>query len=182
MRVAVFITALLTVLLTSCSNEPSLQKYFVEHAEQKNFVTIDIAPNLLKSDSIKLSEDEKAALASVKKLNVLFFKKDSLGTNKAIYDTEKKNVKELLKTETYDELMHFGSNKAGLSVHTVGENDNIDEFVLFMHQEENGFGVIRVLGDDMNPNHALQMMELLQNGSLNIEQFKPIKDMMISKQ
>ncbi|WP_297333212.1 DUF4252 domain-containing protein [Flavobacterium sp.] len=182
MRIAVFIAGLLATLLTSCSNEPSLQKYFVEHTEEKNFMTLDIAPNLLKSDSIKLSADEKAALESVKKLNVLFFQKDSLGTNAPQYEKEKKNVKELLKDEQYDELMHFGSNKAGVSVHTVGENDDIDEFVLFMHQEENGFGVIRVLGDNMNPNHALQMMELLQKGNLNIEQFKPIQEMMVPKQ
>lgn len=182
MRILVLVAGLFVTLLTSCSNEPSLQKYFVEHSEQKHFMTIDIAPNLLKSDSIKLSGDERAALESVKKLNVLFFQKDSLGTNTAQYEKEKKNVKELLKDEQYDELMHFGSNKAGVSVHTVGENDDIDEFVLFMHQEQNGFGVVRVLGDNMSPNHALQMMELLQKGNLNLEQFKPIQDMMVTKQ
>lgn len=176
MRKIFVVTALITLLLTSCNSEPSLQKYFVKKGETKNFVTLDIAPNFVNSDKISLTTEEKDALESLKKLNVLIFKKDSIDTG--LYKTEKQNVNELLKKEQYEELMRVGSSKRGVSIYTVGEEDVVDEFVLFIHQQENGFGVVRILGDDMNSNSIMPIIGLMQKGNLNLEQLRPLQDIM----
>ncbi|KAF2518465.1 DUF4252 domain-containing protein [Flavobacterium salilacus subsp. salilacus] len=176
MKKVFFIAGLLLVMLSSCDNKPSLQKYFVEKSQTKNFVALDIAPNFVDTDSIKLSADEKAALQSLKKLNILIFENDSLNTQ--LYKTEQNNVKNLLKDEQYEELMRYGSNNEGVCIYAVGKDVHIDEFVLFMHRQDNGFGVVRLLGDDMNPNNIMTMMQLLQKGNLNLEQLEPLKDIM----
>ncbi len=172
----VFVIAVLLVLLVSCESKPSLQKYFVEKSQTQNFVALDIAPNFINTDSITLSADDKEALQSLEKLNILIFKGDSLNTQ--LYKTEQNNVKTLLKDEQYEELMRYGSNKEGVYIYTVGQDVHIDEFVLFMHQQDNGFGVVRVLGDDMNPNNIMKIVGLLQKGNLNLEQLKPLQDIM----
>lgn len=177
----VFVGAVvLLVTLVSCNNKPSLQKYFVEKSQTQNFVALDIAPNFIDTDSITLSADDKEALQSLNKLNILIFQGDSLNTQ--LYKTEQNNVKTLLKGEEYEELMRFGSNKEGVSIYSVGEDEHIDEFVLFMHQQDNnGFGVVRILGDDMNPNNVMKMVGLLEKGNLNLEQLKPLQNIMIKK-
>jgi PBP1b-binding outer membrane lipoprotein LpoB len=42
--------ALLSLFLSSCNSEPSLQKYFVENTENKNFIALDVSPDILNVD------------------------------------------------------------------------------------------------------------------------------------
>jgi hypothetical protein len=72
------IILLLTFVFVSCSNEPTLQKYFVENSESTEFFAIDIAPSILKTDALTLTSEETAALDAFKKMNILAFKKDSI--------------------------------------------------------------------------------------------------------
>ena len=62
-----------STLLSSCNDEPSLQKYFVEKTENKNFIALDLSPNMLNVDSLKLTVDENNALKSFEKVNILAF-------------------------------------------------------------------------------------------------------------
>ncbi|MGK4567443.1 DUF4252 domain-containing protein [Flavobacterium sp. 3HN19-14] len=92
----IYILALISGLfLTGCNSGPSLQKYFVENTENKNFIVVDVAPGILQLDKSKLTVEQAEALASFEKINVLAFKLDS--TNVAQYDVEKTKVKEILK-------------------------------------------------------------------------------------
>ena len=170
---------LLVLVFASCSNEPSLQKYFVEKGENKDFVGLDIAPNLMMSDSIQLSADEKKAVESLKKMNVLIFR--ATDTNKPEYEQEKTAVKEILKDEKYDELIKFNSGGQGASVTTMGEGEKIEEVVVFVHNDDNGFGVIRVLGKDMTPNNVMTLVGLLQKANLNMTQLEPLRQLMDNK-
>ena len=43
------------LLLFGCKNEPSLQKYFVENTENKNFTALDLTPKMLNIDNKKLT-------------------------------------------------------------------------------------------------------------------------------
>jgi hypothetical protein len=162
--------------LVSCNQKPTLQKYFVEHSEKKSFSTIDIAPGLLESNKLGLSADEKVALKSMHKFNVLFFKIDQ--NNKPEFEQEKKNVKAVLKEDAYEELMSFGSNKTGASLSTKGTGDKIDEFVVFVHNSDTGFGVVRVLGKDMTPNNVMTIAGILQKSNFDSEQLKPLKELL----
>ena len=169
---------IVSALFSSCNNEPSLQKYFVEKTENKNFVALDLSPNMLNIDSSKLSSEENAALKSFEKVNILAFKLND--SNKAEFESEKVKVGKILKEEKYQELMKFGSGKDGASVSFVGDDEHIDEFVFYANNKENGFAVIRVLGKDMNPTGILSLMSVLKNANVDLEQLKPLQQM-ISK-
>lgn len=99
----VFIAALCTVLFLSCSNKPTLQKYFVENTENKDFIAIDISPSILNLEKITLNATEEKALKTFDKMNVIAFKKDSLSSTKLKEEDVK--IKAILKDESYQQLM-----------------------------------------------------------------------------
>ncbi|RWX01052.1 DUF4252 domain-containing protein [Flavobacterium cerinum] len=179
MKRNLYLLGLVMLLFVSCDQKPTLQKYFVEKGNAKDFMTVDIAPSFIKTDGLKLSADEQAALKSLHKLNVLVFQRNK--TNEKEYDTEKTAVKALLKSDKYDELMKVNSGDGGLSVNTKGEGEHIEECVLFLHGKENGFGVIRVMGENMTPNNVMTIVGLLQKANLDISQLKPLQDMLKEK-
>lgn len=170
---------IMTLTLVSCNQKPSLQTYFVEKSEAKDFVTLDLGTGFIKADKLKLTPEETSAMESMQKLNVLIFKSNN--TNAAEYDTEKDKVKKLLKTDNYEELMKVNTSQGGMSVSTKGKGEHIEEFVLFLNRQDTGFGVIRVLGKDMTPQNVLTMVNLLQKSDLDTGQLKPLMDIMKQK-
>ncbi len=162
----------LVVVMMSCKDEPSLQQYFVKSGEKKEFMSMDISSSILNVNESKLSESEKKALASFDKVNVLAFKKDN--KNNAQYSKEIQEVKAILKDTTFQPLIKLNGVGHNASIMLVGDNKQIDELVLFGNQKELGFTVIRVLGDNMKPEDAMQFFSILQKSNVDMEQLKPI--------
>ena len=162
-----------TFLMSSCNNKPSLQKYFVENTDNKNFIALDLSPSILNIDAAKLTTEQNAALKSFDKMNILAFKLDA--KNKPEFEVERIKVNEILKDEKYQQLMKFGSGKEIASVSFVGDIEHIEEFILFANKKENVFAVIRILGKDMNPNGIMTMMSVLQKTDIDVEQLKPLQ-------
>lgn len=176
MKLVLFLTALLSSLLFgSCNSEPTLQKYFVENTENKDFIALDISSNILDVDKTKLSVAQTEALQSFDKINVLAFKLND--KNKSEFETERAKVNLILKDTKYQELMRFGSGKQGASVSYVGTDNHIDEFVFFANKNDTGFAVVRVLGKDMNPNNILNMISVLKESKIDLEQLKPLQEL-----
>ncbi|QSB28165.1 DUF4252 domain-containing protein [Flavobacterium circumlabens] len=174
MKISVFTSALLALLtLISCESKPSLQKYFVENTDNKNFIALDVSPSILNLDKAKLSAAQTEALNSFDKMNILAFKANA--TNTTAFETERAKVKAILKDPKYQELMKFGSGKEGASISYVGTDENIEEFVVFVNRKENGFAVVRVLGKDMNPNNIMTLMSVLKQSKIDMEQLKPLQ-------
>jgi len=179
MKRNLYLLGLLMLVLVSCDQKPSLQKYFVEKSQAKNFMAVDIGTGFLKNEGLKFTDEETKALESMQKLNILIFKRNE--KNGADYDAQKAEVNTLLKSDNYDELMKMSLGGGGFSVNTKGEGGHLDEFVLFLNNKDTGFGVIRVLGDDMTPKNVMTLVGLLQKSNLNNAQLKPIMDMMRQK-
>lgn len=179
MKYIYLIALICSLFLTSCNSEPSLQKYFVENTESKDFIAVDISPDILNIEKTKLTPEQSAALQSFDKMNILAFKLDS--TNIAKYDAERAKVSDILKDEKYQKLMSFGSGKNGVTVSFVGEEENIEEFVLYAKSNETGFAVVRILGDKMNPTHIMNMLSVMQKSNMDLEQLKPLQEMMMQK-
>ena len=169
----ILIIAIVALTLASCKSEPTLQTYFVEKTEDTNFVAVDISPSILQLDQTKLTVEQTQALESFDKMNILAFK--AADTDPVLYEAEKNKVKELLKNEKYQELMKFGAKNAGGSLSFVGDDEHIDEFILFANQSDTGFAVVRILGNDMNPTGVMTLMSLLQQSNINSEQLKPLE-------
>ena len=164
------------LLLVGCNSEPSLQKYFVENSENKDFIAVDVSPSILNVDASKLTADQAKALRSIDKMNILAFKRND--KNQAQFEAERSKVNAILKDEKYQQLMKFGSGKDGASVSYVGDDEHINEFVVYANKKENGFAVVRVLGKDMNPTSIMNMISILKESNLDLEQLKPLQEMM----
>ena len=173
MRIALYLAILVSLFLSSCNNEPTLHKYFVDSSEKKDFIALDVSPSIINIDKTKLTAEQKTALGSFDKMNVLAFKLNE--TNKAQYDVESQKVTQILKDKKYQELMKVGSGKDAASVSFVGDENHINEFILFAKKKENGFAVVRILGNDMNPNNILNMISLLKSSNIDMDALKPLQ-------
>jgi hypothetical protein len=176
MKVLLFIITLLVGLVFgSCNSEPTLQKYFVENTENKDFIAVDLSSSILNVDKAKLTVAQSEALHSFDKMNVLAFKLND--KNKAQFEVERAKVNLILKDTIYQQLMKFGSGKEGASVSYVGTDDHINEFVFFANKKDIGFAVVRVIGKDMNPTHIMNMISVLKESKIDLEQLKPLQEL-----
>jgi len=165
--------SLLLMSFIACEKEPSLQKYFVEKTESTDFISVDMSPSILNIKPDALSVDQQEALKTFKKMNILAFKINE--ENKSKFAGDRTKVKEILKDEKYQELMKFGSGKEGAAVYYVGKDDAIEEFVLYGSKDENGFAVVRILGNKMNPEDFMTLLSALQKSDIDMEQLKPLE-------
>lgn len=162
--------------LVSCQNKPTLQQYFVDSMDKKEFVTLDVAPSILNIDQAKIAPEQKKALASFERMNILALKRTP--QNGAEVSREIAKMDGILKDPQYQELIKFGSGKDGVSIRFLGEDEHIDEFVVYAKGQERGLAVVRILGNDMNPTDVVNIVTSLQSSNFNLEQLKPLKDML----
>ncbi|MDD3003897.1 DUF4252 domain-containing protein [Flavobacterium sp.] len=179
MKIKTLIIICCSWLMLSCNSEPTLQKYFVQHTEDANFISLDISPSVLKIKPDQLTDAEKKAFDSFNKMNILAFQLDSVNATK--YETEKTNVEKILKDEQYQSLIKFGSGKEGISVSYIGTEEKIDEIILFAKNDKTGFAVARILGNKMTPTDMIQFVGILQKTDFDLDQLKPLKDMVSKK-
>jgi hypothetical protein len=176
MKKMLVVSIVLSLAFGGCKNEPSLQKYFVENTENKDFIALDISPTILNVDKTTLSADQKTALKSFEKMNVLAYKRND--KNQAEFEIERAKINLILKDEKYQQLMKVSSGKEGASVSYIGSDEHIEEFVFYAHRSENGFAVVRVLGKDMNPTNIVTMLQLLKKSNIDLEQLKPLQQLL----
>jgi hypothetical protein len=177
MRVITFLAIALSLLLISCNLKPSLQKYFVDNQEKPGFVVVDVSPSILNLDKTKLTADQSKALSSFEKMNILAYQIND--KNKSEFDIEIKKINEILNdTTNYQQLMKFGSGKDGASISFVGNEDHVDEFILYGAKSDNGFAVVRILGKDMNPADAMTFLSVLKESNIDMKQLEALTGLM----
>lgn len=152
--------SLAIVFLASCSSQQSLQEYYVDNKENPNFISLDIPANILKMDEVELTDNQKKAVSSLKKFNVLAFRKTM--DNNADYKLEKAKVKEILKNDKFVELMKINSSYGKGVIKYLGDDDAIDEVIIYGDSKEKGFALVRVLGKDMHPADVMQLIQAIQ--------------------
>lgn len=169
----IVVMVILVATFFSCDQNPSLQTYFVDNQEKPNFLSIDVPLSMLKIDESKLTEEQKEAYNSIDKVNMLAYKKDSV--DQTNFKMELSKVKTILDDQKYQELMRGGNSTEGkFVVKYLGDDDDIDEFILFGNSNDMGFAVVRILGDEMDANKLMQLSSVLQKGNIdnaNISQF-----------
>lgn len=151
---------LAVLVLSSCSSTQSLQEYYVDNKENPNFISLDVPASILNLSETDLNNAQKEAISSLKKLNILAFKKSD--ENTAEFKLEQTKVKNILKDETYVELMKLNSSFGKGVIKYLGDEDAIDEVIIYGSSTEKGFMVVRVLGENMNPAHLIQFINALE--------------------
>ena len=164
--------SLAALTLFSCSNEKSLQRYLVDRQDDDAFLKIDIAASLLQTDSNSLTQEEKDILKTVKKINVVAFPLN--GENDAQYEEKKQELKDIVSQDKYKTLMKFGSNSKGATLKYLGEEDAISEILVFASDDEKGFALFRLLGDNMRPDQMIKLMNSIEKGDLDVSKLSSI--------
>ncbi|WP_036386878.1 DUF4252 domain-containing protein [Muricauda sp. MAR_2010_75] len=162
------------ILLASCSSQQSLQEYYVDNSENPNFISIDLPASILKMDAVDLNATQKEAVESLRKFNLLAFKKNS--DNAMEYEVERKKVREILKGDDFVELMKINSKYGKGVIKYLGDEDAIDEVIIYGDSDDKGFALVRVLGKDMNPAHIVQLMQAIQKSDYKGEGLGEIGD------
>jgi Domain of unknown function (DUF4252) len=175
MKSKAFIFSLLIVfvLLLSCDDKQSLQEYYIENSEKGDFISIDVPASILNLSEVSLTEEQRSAYESVKKLNILAFRLNE--GNKTEYEVEKSKVKDILNDTKYQELMTFNNGKQRGTVKFLGTEDAIDEVIIFGSDNKRGFALIRVLGNDMKPGNMVKLMDVMDKADIDGEEFGELK-------
>lgn len=167
------LVALITlVLVTSCSSNQSMQEYYIANADNPHFLSLDVPASILNLDYTELNSEQKEALSSLKKLNILAFKKTD--SNEAAYVLEKEKIKTILKNGKFVDLMKLNTSYGKGEVKYLGKEDAIDEVIIYGSSDDKGFAIIRVLGNNMNPAHLVQLLQTIQNSDVKGDGFGEI--------
>lgn len=170
-------TALMSLLL-GCDSDQSLQKYYVENQGNNQFLAVDIPASLF-TNAESLSPEQKEVLETVKKVNVLGI---PMKPGKAeIIEEEKIKIAEILENEKYQLLMKVGGDGKRMEVYFTGDDEAVDEIIVYGFDMEKGMGIARVLGDDMNPSDILNLVRSMQSGEVNIDGLNNVTNMFIEK-
>lgn len=167
---------LFIIALSSCSSTQSLQEYYVDSAENPNFLKFDVPSSILNLDNADLSNAQKEAFESLKKLNVLAFRKTV--NNQGDYEVERTKVKAILKNNDFVELMKMNTPYGKATIKYLGDEEAIDEVIIYGDNKEKGFALIRVLGDDMNPANMMQLLEAIQKSDYKGEGFGQLEELL----
>lgn len=165
-------TLFAAAFLVSCSNSVSLQRYFVDNQETKNFISQDIPLSLIEIDKTEFTEEQKEAYNSVSKLNFLGYKADE--NNAEELKAEIETVKTILSDAKYKELMEFSDKGNKVVVKYIGNDEEADEVVVFGSSKDMGFAVVRILGNDMSPDKMVTLVSAMQKANVDENQIEDI--------
>lgn len=170
--ISIFVSAIvLTILLVSCDSGQSLQKYYVDSESNDNFISLDIPASIINLKE-GVSEEDQETLKTLKKLNVLAFKIDD--ENKDEYLVENKKIKEILENKNFNELMRGKHEGINFIVKYLGDDDEMDEVILYASDNSKGFVVARVLGDGMKPAKIMKLLKSMENFDKDNSAFEQI--------
>jgi len=173
-----FLYALLCVaVLASCNNEQSLQKYYVENQEDTDFLALDI-PTSMFTNSSSFEAEQKETMESIKKINVLALKKEE---NPSKFEEEKVKLDEIFKDDKYQLLMRYGGGNRKAALYFTGDDDAIDELIVYGYNDNQGLGVARVLGENMNPEKIMKLMKSLKEDNIDVDGFKKLGEIFGNK-
>ncbi|WP_052752848.1 DUF4252 domain-containing protein [Kordia zhangzhouensis] len=142
--------------MTSCSDKNSLHNYILNNAEKIGFSSSTIPIGSLKGESLQLTEKQQEAFDAIQRVNVLLYKYDP--NKEEEYSVEKKKIASILKQKKYEELIDLG-NKG--TIKYIGEEEEIDEIIIFVSNKELGFAITRIVGDDMTLTKFMELYQLV---------------------
>jgi hypothetical protein len=165
-----FVLGFATLLFVACNTELSLQQYYVEKSEDPNFLSVDIPANVLGLNMAELSEENKKTFDSFRKLNMLLFKYSV--ENESVFTKEKAVLKNIFSQQKFNTLMTLSDKDLNAKIMYIGDDDAIDEVVVYGDIKNIGFGVVRILGNDMNPEQLASFASQLNSSDFDIKQLK----------
>ena len=151
----------IAIAIVACGgSEASLQKYYIDSQDDKNFISVDVPASILTLQE-DVEPEVKEAYKSLKKMNVLAFTKND--TNEAEYAIEKEKVKKILKNSKFTELFRMNDKGRSVVIKYEGDDDSMDEVIVYAADKDQGFALVRVLGDKMTAEKMLKLTESIKD-------------------
>lgn len=155
----------IALLLLSCSRQPSLQKYFVEKLEDPAFVILNLPLELNDLFDDNLTQEETKVVEGVDKFNILLLRKKKKKTEE--YQTELERVQSIFSQTQYQHLMDFKAfDNAQGSLLFEGKIDQVKEGLVFVQSKTLGFGIMRIMGSEINPGALLVLVKKIDGKRL----------------
>ena len=167
--------ALLAVLtLVSCNDGQTLQEYYVANQENGDFIMVDVPTSLISEDSKALNEEQRNVLKTLRKINIMAYPLKEGTTIE--FEAEKTKVATILAGDNYEELMKVNSDEGAMKLYFRGEEEAIDEVIVFASEDSKGFMLARLLGNKMNINDMMNLAKSMEGGDFDVSQFEGVMD------
>lgn len=163
----------LSITLTSCKKQESLQSYLIQTEDNQDYVRFDFSTSMLGSFFEDISEEDQKTFQSVRKMNIAFLPVNK--ANEEEFGVERKKIKGIMKNTDYKSLIRVNDKRGKGTIYYAGEADAIDEIVAVIYAKDFGLGVARILGNDMN---IEKIMKMVQNANMEDkgDELEKIKD------
>lgn len=173
-KITTILASLIIALGFVSCNDETLQTYLVKSQEKSGFITFDVPASILQIKSDDVSEETKATLKTLKKINIVALPSNS--SNSAEVEAEKVALDKILKGDKYKSLMRFTEKNIKVNLYYTGNGDEIDEVIAYGYSANAGVGIARILGDNMNPSDIMKMMNevKLDTDGVDLKQFSAI--------
>ncbi len=171
-KLGILFVFFLSVLNCTSDSTDSLQTYYVDNQEKPNFIVVDIPTSVVDFSKVELTSREQEAVETIEKINFLGFKKSN--TNSEEYQKELKRINTILSHAKFSALGTFNMYGSKVMAYSLGSTDNPEELIVFANQKDKGFGVLRVLGDDLNFGKLFTLAEILDKANIDKTQLEGI--------
>ncbi len=154
-----FWVLVIAVFLFGCSSTPSIQEYYVSKTEDPSFLVLDIPTSILGITTSSLTEEERDALNSFQKFNVLLFRKTA--SNEEQLPEELSIVRNIIDGKTFDPLLMMSDRQYSGKLVLEGDVENPNEIVFFGSSDA-GFVLARLIGREMQVEKAILLANMIQ--------------------
>ena len=170
----------LVVFMFSCQPSMTLQRYFLESQENADFTLIEIPASLLSASLEDLTPEQKTTFSSLRKVSVLMYRNSE---KKEFITSQQSLINSFLKSDGFEALVSARmKGEAQASILIRGVVDQIDEAVFFGFAEGDGFVLVRILGEQMNPAAFLQLADSLEESDFQFLSDSVLKDILGEEQ
>ncbi len=158
---------LVILLLISCDANPTVESYLVSKDGDKNFSNYSFGADVIPDSESPLLQELKKTFRSVQ-LSYL----DKTKLTDIAYALEVETCEKAINHPKYSSLGRVKKKAWSFDIRSKGNNDVIEEIVIFVKAKEKGFGLLRIQGDAINPSKFMQFLQsdtstLLPIGSLD---------------
>ncbi len=173
--IRIFGLAVMASLIFSCNTTTSLQQFIVDKQDDDAIISFDIPASVFSLDEHFSTDENIETLKSIKKANVLAFAIND--SNPERYKKDKLQLKSILKQPKYTELMRFGNASKGAKIVMLGDDESVNELLIFASDNTTGWLLIRVLGKAMQPEKILSLLQKMDFNE-NTKALEPLKELL----
>ncbi len=163
--------------LVSCQDSP-IQEFFAQKQEDPQFNSLVLPASLLGFAQDSLSEQQREAVNSLKKVHLIWQEKDSVHTD---ISAAILHAQSALEDPNYETMIKVQMPWGQGQVLFKGTEDAVDEFIV-MGARDSLLVMARIMGDNMHPKYLMPFLSSMNQAQPDMEALKPLMMMLQEKE